>query len=280
MALALLKPWTTQPTRVAELNTNHPLCPDYRVWHPPALRELITTDSPSSIRARRSTKAGGIGLAYSASTSDTPTFPFYPNQQADFSALVMFDTAEPSTTQAFCYQSNGSGSSNYNGFGANGTSLLEIHFGVDNAVANTNKATFSCQRGTGQLNATNDILLQAGQTTVAVAVVKSADAVLYINGSRGTALTGTANLTITPSFYRFAETGFTSAGRYLRGTIYAFYSWKRALSESEVKQISANPYQIFRGAETLSVPTYYPILSNLQATRGNTSASLRTNITY
>lgn len=46
---------------------------------------------------------------------------------------------------------------------------------------------------------------------------------------------------------------------------------------------SADPnwvWQYFFQPQRVAAPTYYPILSNLQATRGNTSAALRTNINY
>ena len=61
---------------------------------------------------------------------------------------------------------------------------------------------------------------------------------------------------------------------------YMFAAWDRELSNAEIKAISFDPWQLFIKQKTVAVPTYYPILSNLQATRGNTSASLRTNITY
>lgn len=264
MALALVKPWRTQPAGAAPAIN----------WRSGLTKELVLlnygfSDNDLVTGGDWVWTAGtnpvatqyGMGRRLTSASSqwgyyDTP-FSFNQNNYASLSVCV------PLTST-----------------GAQMLAAIQDSTGANRSILGYGFVTssFYCANQTSTGPNSSAYPLNVPQT--AVYIRRNGSDIIYVSGRRFSGSLGTFGAATYNKASIGARLSGGTPGSYLNGVALFTAFWNRPLAEGEAYTLSVNPWQLFRGVETLSVPTYYPILSNLQATRGNTSAALRTNINY
>lgn len=253
--LHLQKQWNKQPATLARLNFSK----EYgvpRVAYLPGLspRSLVGPAPANLTTGAYTFGGGGKCLKYNAATTDTASTGFYPTS-GDFTALICAATTDAASTSICWYESNGSGSGTYNGFGGGvGTTIREVHFAVTGGVWACN-----VQRGTAVVAATNMTAATAisHKVTGLCVRVNGTTGTVYVDGMPSTPLTdaGLGGSTA-QSFIRIAQSGHTAANRYWRGELYLFVCWPLDLGESAAVSLSLNPWQVLQPLESAIIYSF------------------------
>lgn len=284
MALALVKPWRTQPDRVAGVDWENPLSRGL-VWQgtpvdeglPFGNRAVITGNFPASVGFAGRAWRGAYQASNNYVRVNRTAILGY-TAQVTFEALIFVRSFQ---TNIFPYISGIIGQ--YQLVGGSSKYGPSLRFNNNATQANAGVPVFIITQSGGVERQAAGSALTAGRFYHLLGTYNGSTVVLYVNGKQvaSTSATGafdndTLNFISIGSDY--ADDAATN--RSLNGDIFLARIYNVGKTAAEAAALAANPYQLFTGVETLSVPTYYPILSNLQATRGNTSAALRTNINY
>lgn len=281
MALALIKPWRTQPYRTVGVN-----------WGNPITRSLLSAISGSNLfeatNGRSVLPIGAANIAQSRygtalSSTSTTNQGWYsptavpPATMSDGVTMLAFITIDSWASFSF-FLCVPYGTTWVSPFGA---------CGLQRNITNNVLRVFGTNSSGGTVAAISTINVTAGNTYAIVVARRASSTDFLINGvfetinntvsSGGLASDPWVNPNKQP--LSILNHSSTSPGEGTSGRIAVTAFWTRALSVNEMRSVYNNPWQLFTGPE-LSVPTYYPILSNLQAVRGNTSANLSTNVNY
>lgn len=242
---------------LGSLTLTSPPCRLARCWVPGRrLVDLVENDTIANATANMKIGAAGPCLAYAASeTTDSPAA-FYPST-GNFTALAVLETNSVATTQAAWYESDGTTVTAYNGFGGGaGSTIREIHFGVLSsawvAVVQRTTATAGAvvSMGTPVANQAAAVVMRVNGNTLTG----------YSPGATATLTDAGVGGTLARTTVRVAEVGDATAGRYWRGNLYLFASWREDVGDAYARELVNNPWQIFQplSARIYSFPTAAP----------------------
>lgn len=246
MSLILQPPWTRQPQGAVEIDWSNPLTRGLVIctYAGNNFREMVTNKPSTITSATYAPTKDGVALKNSASSFsiETPV-------NTDFgNALTWLIGATP----------DGLG-------GASAGRFVEKRTAAANTqveVLFCNGSSFELQRNGGSAQT----ISVAGAITTGVyanwavrvsAFTSNADAAMFKNGVSLTLTTntaGTGSRTTNAANYVLGNRTSDSL-RNFNGRIYFAYRWNRALSDNEIKSISANPYQIFKPVQRTFVNT-------------------------
>lgn len=270
MALLIEKPWTTQPYRTVGVNWSNPLTRGLLgAWLP--YQNVI--GGPAVIQGTTVTRGiSNDGVAWRNSQANSNNYvkvergPFTYTQQVTFEAIVRVKAFVTTVGSAgnlqgiiSQFQSDSIGTS-YVG------PILRIQ---------GNKARFGLEKS-GSVYLADSEVLSTNRTYHLLGSYDQKNVSIYVNGclQGSAAYAGTFDnnvntfISIASDYVVWATT--LGEKRTLNGDIFLARIYNVGKTAAEAAALAANPWQLFTGVETLSVPTYYPAafptLSNARVT--------------